>query len=467
MTIIAKQPDLKVSWNTFSALTAYNANDLVSTKYFPSFSVYIYDNELLLDSLENLDNKREKIKIMSTKPLSKNLTRGVNLARKLERKKNQKKVIENYFEYSFLDNFLKYKDLNNKPGFYSNLKFRVKFNSEEPSYLDFDIEYPNLETINLDSIFYKVYRSNDLYSTKFLIDPIKFKELAIHSLLIFPKAIDTNLSYSFIENVELNWLNSINNLKLLTAPFEDVGLIEQIKNINLEIFPLSKLQSDIVKQLQGLVNQEEMYLLIKEKYFSQRLEYSISSKINDTFFQGNFYLFNNLNFPSLSWPKEYKNINGVLYKNFFPVSNILTEKTVLGFGTETPKDEVLASITDIDLGFYYNENYINIENDILYFSHNNIISAEILNVEHVNDEVEIYIEFLTNLDPTENVFVSSDKLSLDKKYSKLYNNNLYLTLLFSYKYSLKELNAIGTEKNIPIKDIIYKQIPFEIQIKSV
>jgi len=467
MKIIAKQPDLKVYWNTFSALTAYNANDLVSTKYFPSFSVYIYENELLLDSLENLDNKREIVKIMLTKPLAKNLNRGVNLGRKLELNRNKKKVVENYFEYSFLNNFLKYKSLNNKPGFYSNLKFQVKFNSEEPSYLDFEIEYPNIETNNLDAIFYKVYRSNDLYSAKFLIDPIKTKEIGVHSLLIFPKSIDTNLSYSFIENIESNWLNSINNLKLLTAPFEDVGLIEEIKDINLEIFPLSKLQSDIIKQLQELVSQDEMYILVKEKYFNQKLEYNISTKNKDAFFQGNLYLFNDLNLQNLSWPKEYKNINGIFYKNFFPISNISTEKTVLGIWDESPEDDMLVSIPDVDLGFYYNNNYINIENNILYFSHNNIISAEILSVNNINDEIIVYIEFLTNLNPTENVFISSNKLSLDKKYSKLYNNNLYLTLLFYYKYSWQELNALAADKNIPIKDLIYKQIPFEIQVKSV
>ena len=151
MKIIAKQPDLKIYWSTFSALTAYNANDLVSLKYFPTFDVSIYHNNELLDELKSLDNKRERVvKIIPDASTPRNLGGGINLARKLNTNKNKKKTIENYFEYSFLNNFKKYQDYNNKPGFYSNLTFKVKFNSEQPSYLDFEIEYPKIEAQNLD-----------------------------------------------------------------------------------------------------------------------------------------------------------------------------------------------------------------------------------------------------------------------------------------------------------------------------
>lgn len=466
MKIIAKEPDLKVYWNTFSALTAYNANDLVSPKYFPTFDVSIYYNDILLKEYKKLENKREKtIQMVPSVPPSKNLGTGVNLARKLNINKNLKKVIENYFEYTFLDNFNKYKELNNQPGFYSNLDFNITFNSEEPSYMSFSIEYPRIESENLYSLFYKVYRSNDLYSSKFLIDNSIFEELQIYSLLIFPKSANYNLAYSFTEDIKSNWLNSVNNLKLLTVPFEDIGVIEEVKNIELEVFPLTKLQSNIVKIMKEFVTKDELLSILKEKYINQKLDYTIFVNQNDTFFQGNLYLFNNLNFQNLSWPKEEKNINGIFYKNFFPISNYLEEKTIISEFNKIQPD-ILVTIPNVDLGYYYNNNYINIENDILHFSHNSIIKIEILNVEKNNQDIVLHIEFLTNLNQDDNIYATSDNLSFEQKYMKLYENNMKLAVLFSYKYSSNDLDIFSNQANAPIENIIFKELPFQVIIKS-
>lgn len=469
MKILAKQPDLKISWNVFSALTAADINELIPVKYFPTFDISIFDNNnVLIDEFKNLDNKKETIiSIIKDSNLPKHLSGGINLARKLNINKNKKKVLENYFQYNFIDNINKYKNNNSKLGFYSNLTFKVKFNSEEPSYLDFEIEFPEIEINNLNNIFSKVYRSSDLYSTKFLIDTNIFNDLNIYSFLIFPKFEDNYLTCSFAENVESNWLNSINNLKLLTVPFEDVGIIEEYKNLKIEIFPLTKLQSEIFKEIKNFGTQKEIYNLFVEKYNNQKLEYDIFTKDNTTFFNGNLYLFNNLNYENLSWPKTEININGILYKNFFPISNYLDNKTILADKSIQLPNDLTVSIPDVDLGYYYNNDYYSIEKDILYFSHNNIIKLEILNVEKINNNIKIYIEVLTNFTNTENIHVSSNKLTIEAKYGKVLNDKICTAILFSYEYSEAELINFSLNNNIPIKDIIYKEIPFEISIKPV
>lgn len=469
MKILAKQSDLKISWNVFSALTAADINELIPTKYFPTFDLSIFDNnDVLIDEFKNLDNKKETtITMIERSNLPKNLSGGLNLARKLNINKNKKKVLQNYFQYNLIDNINKYRNNNSRLGFYSNLTFKVKFNSEEPSYLEFQIEYPKVESTNLNNIFSKVYRSNDLYSTKFLIDANLFDNLNIYSLLIFPKFGDNYLTCSFVDDIKSNWLNSINNLKLLTVPFEDVGVIEEYKNLKIEIFPLTKLQSEIFKEIKNLGNQEEVYNLFIEKYSNQKLEYDIFTKDNTTFFNGNIYLFNDLNYQDLSWPKIEKNINGVLYKNFFPISSYLNNKTILAEkGIELPND-LTVSIPDVDLGYYYNDNYYSIEKDILYFSHNNIIKLEILNVEKINNNIKIYIEVLTNFTNTENIHAFSNKLTIEAKYGKVLDDKICTAILFSYEYSEDQLTDFSSNNNIPIKDIIYKEIPLEISIKSV
>jgi hypothetical protein len=469
MKILAKHPDLKISWNVFSALTAVNLNELIPTKYFPTFDLSIFDNNnVLIGEFKNLDNKKETtLTIIEEFNLPKNLSGGLNLGRKLNINKNKKKVLQNYYQYNFIDNVNKYKNNNSKLGFYSNLTFKVKFNSEEPSYLDFEIEYPKIEINNLNNIFSKVYRSSDLYSAKFLIDTNIFNELNIYSFLIFPKFEDRYLTCSFVENVESNWLNSINDLKLLTVPFEDVGIIEEYKNLKIEIFPLTKLQSEIFKELKNLGTQEEIYNLFTEKYNNQKLKYDIFTKDNTTFFNGNIYLFNNLNYEDLSWPKTEKNINGVLYKNIFPISNYLNNKTILAEKSIQLPNDLTVSIPDVDLGYYYNNDYYSIEKDILYFSHNNIIKLEILNVEKINNNIKIYIEVLTNFTNTENIHAFSNKLTIEAKYGKVLNDKICTAILFSYEYSEDELINFSVDNNIPIKDIIYKEIPLEISIKSV
>lgn len=479
MKMLAQKLNLDISWTVSSPLIIpKESKEFDVTKYFPSYNIYVYDNKNnLIDKILDLNNKKVKeIYSFEGSPFQQaegrlgNIDGGIKIIADLERNKYRKKIVENYFGYSFEQNSNLYYKNNNKYGFYSTLKFKVEFNSELSNSLEFEVEYPFISENNLNSIFSKIYRSNDLYSCKFLIDYNLFNQYKANSIIIFPKAnFNSNiieLNKIFISNIENIWLNSNDQSKLLTVPFAETEMVDEYKDIDLEIYILNKVQSEIVQYFIDKLSQNDLKNLLLEKYINQSFSYNLMDK-SEAFFQGNLYLFNESSFENLSWPQNDTNINGVIYNKFFPRSHKDNVNTILFDKYNLIQDDITASIDNIDLGYYFNNNYYNIEQDILYFSSNNILKINIIEVQKILNKNKIYIEVITCFRNTENILFKSNQLKLENKYTKISNNELYSTFLLSYEYDNQEIINFSNSNNINLANLIYKEIPIDISFKII
>ena len=476
MKLLAKNLDLKLSWELSSALPALYANDLIPTKYFPNFNVDIYDGQSLLQSFKNIDSKKEIEKYAIPNEIlypPKESIEGTRTHAKLKSEKNIQKVLENYFEYSFLSNYKKYKQIKNKIGFFNNLKFNITFNSKEPSYLNFEIEYPKLNTLKIDSIFNKIYRSSDYYSIKFLINTENWNESQAYSLLIFPSYKNTKLNKILIEDVSSLWLNSIDALKLLTVPLVETGLVENLNSLDLKIYVLNKIQSDLYKFLGDFEYPEDIESFFSTTYSDQIINISLDQNgTKDGFFQGSLYLFNDENFNTLSWPKDEVSINNLNYKNYFPISSYNNKDTIL-IESQPIINNVLSvfnseSIESNQVGLYYDNTYESCAQDIPFFNFSNLSSLEIVEVKSSNDNVQIFLEATTNIENIENIYIeSSFNLILQNKYLKNINGKFHTVILFLYEYSKLDLTNKALENNLQLDQTIYKKAPITFSWKII
>lgn len=477
MKLLAKNLDLKLSWQLSSALPALYANDLIPTKYFPNFNVDIYDEQNnLLQSFKNIDSKKEIEKYAIPNEIlypPKESIEGTRIHAKLKSEKNVQKVLENYFEYSFVSNYKKYKQIKNKIGFFNNLKFNITFNSKEPSYLNFEIEYPKLNTLKIDSIFNKIYRSSDYYSIKFLINTENWNESQAYSLLIFPSYKSTKLNKILIEDVGSLWLNSIDALKLLTVPLVETGLVENLNSLDLKIYVLNKIQSDLYKFLGDFEYPEDIENFFSTTYSDQIINISLDQNgTKDGFFQGSLYLFNDENFNTLSWPKNEVSINNLNYKNYFPISSYNNKDTIL-IESQPIINNVLSvfnseSIEPNQIGLHCNNTYEPCTQDIPFFNFSNLSSLEIVEVKSLNDNVQIFLEATTNIENIENIYIeSSSNLILQNKYLKNINGKFYTAILFLYEYSKLDLTNKALENNLQLDQIIYKKTPVTFSWKII
>jgi hypothetical protein len=477
MKLLAKNLNLKLTWELSSALPALYANKLIPTKYFPNFNVDIYDKENnLLQSFKNIDSKKEIEKYIVPNEIlypPKESIEGTRIQKDLQSEKNIQKVLENYFEYPFLSNYKKYKQIKNKIGFFDNLKFDITFNSKEPSYLNFEVEYPKLNTLKIDSIFNKIYRSNDYYSIKFLINTENWNESQAYSLLIFPSYKDTKLNKILVENVSSLWLNSIDELKLLTVPFVETGLVENLNSLDLKIYVLNKIQLDLYKFLGDFEFPEDIENFFSSTYSDQIINVSLDQNNNKNgFFQGSLYSFNDENFNALSWPKNELLINNLNYKNYFPISNYNSKDTIL-IEEQAIINNVLSIFNSQDMesnqiGLYYNNIYESCTQDIPFFNFLNLNSLEIVEVRNLNGNIQIFLEATTNIENIENIYIeSSSNLILQNKYLKNINGKAYTAILFLYEYSKSEVTNKSLENNLQVDQIIYKKAPISFSWKIV
>lgn len=477
MKLLAKNLNLNLTWELSSALPALYANKLIPTKYFPNFNVDIYDKENnLLQSFKNIDSKKEIEKYIVPNEIlypPKESIEGTRIQKDLQSEKNIQKVLENYFEYPFLSNYKKYKQIKNKIGFFDNLKFDITFNSKEPSYLNFEVEYPKLNTLKIDSIFNKIYRSNDYYSIKFLINTENWNESQAYSLLIFPSYKDTKLNKILVENVSSLWLNSIDELKLLTVPFVETGLVENLNSLDLKIYVLNKIQLDLYKFLGDFESPEDIENFFSSTYSDQIINVSLDQNNNKNgFFQGSLYSFNDENFNALSWPKNELLINNLSYKNYFPISNYNSKDTIL-IEEQAIINNVLSIFNSQDMesneiGLYYNNIYESCTQDIPFFNFLNLNSLEIVEVRNLNGNIQIFLEATTNIENIENIYIeSSSNLILQNKYLKNINGKAYTAILFLYEYSKLEVTNKSLENNLQVDQIIYKKAPISFSWKIV
>lgn len=467
MNLIAKESDIKINWQVYSALKGEAAAKLISYKYFPTFTVFIYDEEdNLIDTLHNLDNKniKETLNLFEIPSLKMPSGRGIKATNgdiRFLKEKFSKKSIENYFTYGFLKNYEIFKIKNKSSGFYSKLKFKVQFNSDEPSYLNFSVEYPQIN-FDLYKIFSKIYRSNDLYSAKFLLDLENWNISEAYSMLIYPSTSNYQLSKIFIENVSSLWLNTTNESKLLTVPFVESALAENSKNIDLEIFLLNKVQSEIYTNLINIENDSNIKDIFIQKYKNQSIKISLEEQNKKVYFEGSLYLFNNLNFSSRSYPDSETLINGVNYKKYFPKLNTINGNTVLALRDFTKqRDQTFDLNLNEDLGYFHNNEYEDVSQDIPYFNYANIKSIEVIDAIESGENIKILVEFTTNIDKIPEALIDSSNLVLEDKYMKNINDIDYYSLIFSYSFQKNNLINYSNSQNIPLESIIYQKVPIK------
>ena len=101
--------DIKLEWKTLLSFPSV----LSRSNRFPSFNVTLKHKELIIDEFLDLNNHV----IINTKSFS-----AQNGSKKLKYNLNEEKsFISSNFSYPFESNFKKYKENNNKIGFYKNI----------------------------------------------------------------------------------------------------------------------------------------------------------------------------------------------------------------------------------------------------------------------------------------------------------------------------------------------------------
>lgn len=461
-----KNLNIKLEWTTL--LNPYISYEEIAE--YPSFNLKLYNNNFLIQSFENLKNY--------TSIIEKSFTFSEN-AKKIKFNLDElKNKVKTSFIFSFEDNYLKYKTNNNKLGFYDSLNLQIEYNNSNQHNLNLDIQYDILDNLNKKLLFNKVYRSNDYFSVKFLINKDYNNEKEIYSLLIFPEISNKivknqKLKNLFVEDLSSKWLDMNSSVGLLTVPFIESEIVEISENINIKILPMTKWQSDmysylIKKENESEINEFLFQLLNKQiinigKIYKQSINYETV-----IFYQNYIYLFNKDSLQANSL-KNNLNINGTDFNYYFPLLNKNLNNKTICLSDDLNTDTVLDNNYEIEseyLGFYSKDlsSFEDVKIDLDYFQAKNIKNVKILEIEEdeVNNLVNIYIEYITEFYDNEKFYIeTSNNINFYEKYKTTIDEKDYITFLFKYSYSLKDLNnyleenkTINKSQIISNKDLI-------------
>lgn len=442
MKNITNQKDLIINWRTHRDLPS----EIKIETEFPSYNIYVSDLDgNLLETFTNIKNEKilDNLKIKS-------LIVGGQGTRKRPYSVVKSKLqnienftlVENYFEYLFENNLLKFIKNNNKLGFYKNLKFKIEFNNKEKNQFEVDIEYASLTDLN--NLFKKVYRSNDNMSVKLLLDKAVVEK--VYSFLIITDAPNSNVKLKnlFVEDIKSKWLDNADDSILLTVPFSESYIIQDLFNINIKVIPLNKLQSDIYSFMTSKYDQDLCNSFVLDSFNDQISIFNNLNKSNiEVFYQGFMYLFTPESFEAIKYPNNYQNIALIDYKNYFPLANNAGKNTIcLIPDVEVNQNEALSSnyIQEGLLGVYELNSslYKDVNQDFAYLQQSNIKSVEILEVTEFIDDISILVQFNINSDQ-EDVFVETYNSNL-KFIKKFINQDGELCLVFKYTYSINKIN---------------------------
>jgi hypothetical protein len=383
---------------------------------------------------------------------------------------------KNKFIFNFKNNYLKYKEFNNKLGFYKKIYFDIDYNGDSIGDFILEGEYAEIEELNKNLLFNKIYRSSDYLSVKFLINKEYFKQKEIYSLLIISEISNKivknkKLLNLFTENVEEKWLDVNQNTSLLTIPFIESDVVEISENLNIKVIPLNKLQSDMYKLFKQNESEEDINNFYHD-FFSDQM-FNIGkiykqSVNNETliFYQNYLYLFNNQSLDSNSLNSNIS-INDMIFNKYFPLLNKNESNKTICLSDDLNTDDVLDNTYNLQkeyLGFY-NKNltsYEDIAIDLDYLQNQGVSQAKIIEIEENQDTCNIYIEFITIFYNNEKFYIeTSNNLKYIEKYKTTIDNKDYLTLLFKYSYNLQNLNeylneniSINKSQIISDKDLI-------------
>ena len=450
--------NLTLEWDTIRNIPNY----VEVSQEFPSYNISVKDkNDSLIEKFFNIKNNETILEKKAQK------IRGVP---KIKYFVNfSKNKVKSNFKYNFENNYNKYKEINNKIGFYKDLYFSVDFNNDGKGDFNVDVQYAEIEDLNKNLLFNKVYRSSDYLSIKLLINKEYFNSKNIESLLILSevsnKTIKNKKLYNlFTEKVKEKWLDVNDQTSLLTIPFIESDIVEISENINIQIIPLNFVQTEIYKFLKSRETEEDINNLYREyfpnQYFNIGKIYKQAIN-NETliFYQNYIYLFNSNSIEINSLQTDL-NINDITFNKYFPLLNKDQITKTICLSDDLNTDDVLDNPFNLQKDYlgYYSKNmtdYEDIAIDIDYLQNQGISRAKIIEIEELSNICNIYIEFITSFYNNERFYVeTSSNLKFQERYKTLIDNKEYITFLFKYSYNLDSLNEYLTDNNTISKNQI-------------
>lgn len=477
--MLLTKKDINLEWNIYPNIptTLENNFDMLSNVNF-DVKIIDKDNNLIVTKESIPSAKIDKIEsynltfspvnaLINNQPISMEML-ALSPKRAVETNFfniNVKKVVKQSFCYFFEENAANYYEKYNKHGFFNELNFWIKYNSSEHQE-KMNVKYKtiDLKTIDFNSIFVKIFKSEDNISLKFKIDYSKYITSDIKSLLIIPYIYDnenkTKLKEIYISNIDQRWLNNSDSSKILTVPFEEnTSVVQDI--LSLDIILLNNVQTEILDFYKERISRESLLNLIDEYFGNQKHQTgfvygeNLLNKIA-AFYQGYIYLFNKESLENIAWPVEDQEILNLKYRKYFPLlskNNIETISLENEFEVESSVLEVADYNMPEPLGYKIQNSNIEktVESDLIYFKSNNIKSISILDIEEGETKNKIYLEYITNFDLLNDVYIDSlsNGLSYVQKYYKNINNINYVALLFVYEYDNNlTKNYQGAKSNI-------------------
>ena len=457
--------NLTFEWDTLRKIPNY----VQVFDEFPSYNIAVKDKD------GNIIKKYFNIK--NNEPFLERKFKKINGIPKIkyfvDLSKNQ---IKSSFKYNFESNYNKFKELNNKLGFFKELLFSIDYNNDDKEDFNVNVEYENIDDLNKNILFNKIYRSSDYVSVKLLINKEYFNQKNIHSFLILSEVSNKilknkKLNNLFIENVKDKWLDVNELTTLLTVPFIETDIVEISENLNIKIIPLNYFQSELYNFLKEKESQEDINNLYEEYFSNQTFNIGKiykQSVNNETviFYQNYLYLFNNQSLNSNSLSLDLS-INDMVFNSYFPLLNKDQTNKTICLSNDLNTDDVLDNNYNLQkgyLGFYGRDSssYEDVAIDLDYLQSQGVLQAKITEIEENNDTCNIYIEYITTFYNNEKFYIET---SNNLKYSEKYKTNIdgkdYITLLFKYSYDLQNLNeflnenpSINKSQIISDKDLI-------------
>jgi hypothetical protein len=387
--------------------------------------------------------------------------------------KNQAK---NIFKYNFENNYSKYKILNNKLGYFKKIKFEVDYNNDGKGDFEQEAEYAEIENLDKNILFNKIYRSSDYLAVKLLINKEYFKQQEVYSFLILSEVSNKlvknkKLTNLFTEKVEEKWLDVNDSTALLTIPFIESDIVEISENLNIKVIPLNYLQSELYNFLRSRESQEDINNLYEEYFPNQTFNIGKiykQSVNNETvvFYQNYLYLFNNQSLISNSLSSNIL-INDMIFNSYFPLLNKDQANKTICLSNDLNTDDVLDNNYNLQKGYlgFYGKDFTSYEDvaiDLDYLQNQGVLQAKIIEIEENISTCNIYIEYITTFYNNEKFYIeTSNNLKYIEKYKTNIDNKDYTTLLFKYSYDLQNLNeylsenpSINKSQIISDKDLI-------------
>jgi hypothetical protein len=457
--------NLTLEWDTLRDIPDY----LEISKEFPSYNICVKDkNNNLIEKYFNIKNNQSILEIKSERmPRNPKIKYFVNFS---------KNKVKSNFKYNFENNYNKFKELNNKLGFFKEIFFSIDFNNDGKGDFNINVEYDQIKDLSKNILLNKVYRSSDYVSIKLLINKEYFNQKNIHSFLILSEVSNKvlknkQLNNLFIENIKEKWLDVNESTTLLTVPFIETDIVEISENLNVKVIPLNFFQSELYNFLKIRESQEDINNLYEEYFPNQTFNIGkiYKQSINNEtviFYQNYLYLFNNQSLNSNSLNSDLS-INDIVFNKYFPLLNKDQANKTICLSNDLNTDDVLDNNYNLQkgyLGFYGRDSssYEDVAIDLDYLQSQGVLQAKIIEIEENNDTCNIYIEYITTFYDNEKFYIET---SNNLKYSEKYKTNIdgkdYITLLFKYSYDLQNLNeylrknsSINKSQIISDKDLI-------------